>query len=396
MKLSLITKSLFAVTLLSTLMLANEPANLSKPTEKVQSLIDKYKLEVVDYNYVKGKIGKGTRDSAKVVLIDARPDKKYISGTIPSSLNIPDTEYEKYVGQLKDTPKNKEILVYCGGWACAKSPKVAGLLKKDGFTKVKLYQAGEPEWGQKSYLEVGTEVVKSALSKNAAVIIDARPYAKYMQETIPGSISIPDTELEQLKGRFPVNHMEKIITFCGGYKCAKSHVVAKKLISMGYKNVTVYAAGLPAWKEAGLSTTKSSETAKNDKKENKPEFSKNGAKLGSDEGSIDGEWLYSFIKEDKVPSFIQIVDVTSPEEFNKGHIKGAINITAENYSAKEFISKLPKNKTIVFNCTQGGRSIDAWNKLKKAGYDISEVFYFDANIDCKGNDCKIKVNEPLE
>ncbi|RXJ67964.1 sulfurtransferase [Halarcobacter ebronensis] len=396
MKLTLIAKSLFTALLLSTLVLANEPANLSKPTEKVKSLIDKYNLEVVDFDYVKKKIGKGTRDSAKVVLIDARPDKKYISGTIPSSLNIPDAEYEKYVGQLKDTPKNTEILVYCGGWACAKSPKVAALLKKDGFTNVKVYQAGEPEWGEKNYLEVGTAVVKGALSKNAAVIIDARPYAKYMQETIPGSISIPDTELEQLKGRFPVNHMEKIITFCGGYKCAKSHIVAKKLISMGYKNVSVYAAGLPAWKEAGLATTKSSGTAKNDKKTNKPEFSKNGAKLGSDEGSIDGEWLYSFIKEDKVPSFIQIVDVTSPEEYNKGHIKGAINIHAEKFSPKELVAKFPKNKTIVFNCTQGGRSMDAWTKIKNAGLDISEIYYFDANIDCKGNDCKIKVNEPLE
>jgi hypothetical protein len=27
--------------------------------------------------------------------------------------------------------------------------------------------------------------------------------------------------------------------------------------------------------------------------------------------------------------------------------------------------------------------------------DVSEIFYFDANIDCKGNDCKIEVNEPI-
>ncbi len=86
--------------------------------------------------------------------------KKYKVGTIPSSLNIPDTEYDKYVGQLKDTPKNKEILVFCGGWKCTKSPKVADMLKKDGFTNVKLYQAGEPEWSKRNYNEVDLAVNK--------------------------------------------------------------------------------------------------------------------------------------------------------------------------------------------------------------------------------------------
>ena len=58
--------------------------------------------------------------------------------------------------------------------------------------------------------------------------------------------------------------------------------------------------------------------------------------------------------------------------------------------------KLPKNKTIVFNCTAGGRSIEAWTKLNEAKFDVSEIFYFDANIDCIANECKIEANEPLD
>ena len=367
-----------------------------KASAKVQSMITEYNLKVVDYNYAKSKVSKGTRDGSKALFIDARPTKMYKSGTIPSSLNIPDTEYGKYVGQLKDTPKNKEIIVFCGGWKCTKSPRVANLLKKDGFTNVKLYQAGVPEWNKKNYNEVDIAVVKAAQSKNGAVLIDARPYAKYLQETIPGSIAIPDTKVDELKGRFPVYHKEKIITFCGGFKCVKSHNVAKKLISMGYSNVSVFAGGVPSWKESGLATTKSASKVKTTNEVKKAQFSKNGAKIGVDEGSIDGEWLYALIKENKVPSYIQIVDVTSPDEFKSGHIKGAINIEAEKYSAKDLVSKLPKDKTIVFNCTAGGRSMDAWTKINDAKFDVSEIFYFDANIDCKGNDCKIEVNEPLE
>lgn len=392
-----ILKSLVVVGLLSTSVLANDPGNLTKPSAKVQAMIDKFGLKMVDYNYTKSKLGKGTRKTAKAILVDARPAKKFAAGTIPTSINIPDTAYADYVGQLKDVPKNKEILVYCGGWKCGKSPKVANMLKKDGFTNVKLYQAGEPQWKKKSYRDVGLPVVKGAQAKNSAVIIDARPYKMYLKGSIPGAISIPDTKLDELKGRFPVNHSEKIIAFCGGFHCAKSHKIAKKLIGLGYKDVSVFAAGMPAWKKAGLPTTAGGgKAAPKAEVPKKTAFSKNGAKLGADEGSIDGEWLHAFIKKGNVPAFIQIVDVTAPDEYKAGHIKGAINIPAEELKAKELLAKLPKDKTVVFNCTAGGRSIEAWTKLKEAGIDVSEIFYFDANIDCKGNECKIEVNEPID
>ena len=395
MRIKSLVKSLVVVGLLSSGALANNPGNLTSASPKVQSMIKKFNLEVVDYNYAKAKVAKGTHNGAKAVFVDARPNKKFKMGTIPSSINIPDTNYNEYVGQLKDTPKNKEILVFCGGWNCGKSPKVANMLKKDGFTNVKLYQAGEPEWSKKNYKEVDLVVIKAAQTNNSAVFIDARPYKMFLKETIAGSISIPDTKVDELKGRFPVHQNQKIIAYCGGFKCAKSHNVAKKLISMGYRDVNVFAGGLPTWKKAGLSTTKSAGKVQEKKVSKKPTMSSNGAKLGLDEGSIDGEWLHTLIKEDKVPSFIQIVDVTDASEFKKGHIKGAINIEAENLSAKELYTKLPKEKTIVFNCTAGGRSIEAWTKLKEAKLDISEVFYFDANIDCKGTTCKIEVNEAL-
>jgi rhodanese-related sulfurtransferase len=383
--------------LFSSLVAAEGGAPLSKPSEKVQKLINKYQLKVVGFKYAKQKVAKGTRNGAKSIFIDARPEGKYKKSTIPSSLNIPDTKYKDFVSQLKDVSKNKELIVFCGGWKCGKSPKVAGMLKKDGFTNVKLYQAGEPEWIKKSYKEVDVLVVKAAQSNNSAVLIDARPYKMFLKSTIPGSISIPDTDVEKLKGRFPVHQNEKIIVYCGGYKCGKSHKVAKKLISMGYRNVAVFAGGLPVWKKVGLSTTgnKSKKTTLITEIV-KPKFSKNGIKIGSDEGSVDGEWFYSLIKANKVPSNVQIIDVTSKEEFKIGHLKGAINIHAETLKAKEFYSRLPKGKSIIFNCTAGGRSLEAWMKLNDEKFNISEIFYFDANIDCKGTECKIEVNEPLE
>ncbi|RXI28401.1 rhodanese-like domain-containing protein [Aliarcobacter trophiarum] len=392
-------KKIFAVLSICFLFLsvnAQETDVLKEPTSEVKELIKKYKLQEVDFDYVKKVIGVGNRGSVESILIDARPQAKYQRGTIPSSLNINDTNFDEDYKQLKDIDKNKELIVFCGGFACAKSPIVADLLMKKGHKNVKVYSAGEPQWSKKSYLEIDTIVAKVYFENNSALFVDARPYAKFLQETIVGSISVPDTNFEKLVGRFPIDKNEKIVTFCAGYECEKSHIIASKLYALGYKNVVVYAGGVPEWKKAGLSTTFASKKVEDKEKEKKAEFSKNGLKLGSDEGTIDGEWLKELVLKDKVPSNIQIVNVLPSKDFAKGHIKGAINIEAEKLNSKELFDKLPKNKSIVFYCSAGSRSLEAWMKLKKDGIDVSEIFYFDAVIVCKNQECKIDVNEPLE
>lgn len=369
---------------------------LTEPTAHVKGLMEKFKLENVDYAYVKAAIGNGTRDGAKALLIDARPNPKYLASTIPSSLNIPDTQIDKYIGQLDKVAKDKEIIVFCGGWDCEKSPIVADHLKSKGFTNVKLYQAGEPEWISKNYPEIGLPVVQSMFKNNSAVLMDARPYAKYMAGTIPGALYISDEEVDKLKGRLPADKTTPIVAFCEGYSCAKSHNLAKKLQEFGYQKISVYAGGYPEWKEAGLQTTaggvKKAEVASAPKKDAFVE----GVKLGEDEGSVDGEWYKALILSDKIPANVAVVDVRTAGEFANGHIKGAINIEAGKLNAKELAAKLPKGKIVVFNCSAGGRSMEAFLKLKDAKIDVSKILYFDANIKCdKNGKCDIKVNEPL-
>ncbi len=369
---------------------------LTEPTAHVKGLIEKFKLESVDYAYVKAAIGNGTRDGAKALLIDARPNPKYLAGTIPSSINIPDTQIDKFIGQLDKVAKDKEIIVFCGGWDCEKSPIVAGHLKSKGFTNVKLYQAGEPEWVSKSYPEIGLPAAQAVFKNNSAVLMDARPYAKYMAGTIPGALYMSDEEVDKLKGRLPADKATPIVSFCEGYSCAKSHNLAKKLQALGYQKVSVYAGGYPEWKEAGLQTTaggaKKVEAAPAPKKAAFVE----GIKLGEDKGTVDGEWYKALIVSDKIPANVAVIDVRSAGEFANGHIKGAINLEAGKMSATEFAAKLPKGKVVIMNCSAGGRSMEAFLKLKDAKVDVSKIFYFDANIKCdKSGKCEIKVNEPL-
>ena len=53
---------------------AQENISLKEPTPAVLELIKKYKLEQVDFNYVKKLIGNGSRGEVEAILIDARPE----------------------------------------------------------------------------------------------------------------------------------------------------------------------------------------------------------------------------------------------------------------------------------------------------------------------------------
>lgn len=64
----------------------------------------------------------------------------------------------------------------------------------------------------------------------------------------------------------------------------------------------------------------------------------------------------------------QVVDVRTPEEFNSGHLKNALNI---NYYEDDFSSqlvKLDKQKPVFVYCKVGGRSAKAATLLRKEGY----------------------------
>lgn len=371
---------------------------ISDASPKVQALIEKYALDVVDYAYVKKVIGNGTHGGAMATLIDARPNKKYVQATIPSSLNIPDTKFDDYIGQLDDVDKGSEIIVYCGGWKCGKSPKVAGMLQKLGYIDVKLYQAGMPEWSTMDYVEVGVPVAQNAVENDSALFMDARPRKKFLGETIPGSLSMYDKELDRLSSRFPADKNETIIAFCGGYHCSKSHIVANALIEAGYTDVRVFAAGLPGWKKAGMATTAGGGAAAATPADDAMAEATfvDGVKVGEDEGTVDGEWYYDKLQSGNVPANTVLVDIRGATDFAAGHIPGAINVHAENLSAAELAARLPADKISIFVCGSGARAMEAYFKLKDGGQDASQAMYFDANVSCDSNNtCEIEVNEPL-
>lgn len=64
-----------------------------------------------------------------------------------------------------------------------------------------------------------------------------------------------------------------------------------------------------------------------------------------------------------------IIDVRTPEEYNSGHIPGAINI---DYSSEEFeslIGDIDRDTKLVIYCAAGGRSGSALDKMDLMGFN---------------------------
>ncbi|MDA3787040.1 MAG: rhodanese-like domain-containing protein [Desulfobacula sp.] len=321
--------------------------------------------DIVDAQFVKAHMSVPMPEN--VMVIDARPYKgKYAKGHLPGSISIPFSDFDKKLDLLpKD--KNTLLIYYCEGVKCKLSHKSANKAEKLGYTNVKVYAKGYPEWVslKGNYGSVSAEYVADRIADNKTVIIDARPQkTKFNKGHIPTAISLPFSEFDALQGKLPRDLNTPVLFYCGGLKCRLSHKSAAKAIEMGYTNVTVFDKGYPEWKKVYGA---SKETMQ--------------AKAGEVEGSIDLERFKSILANN--PESVMIIDVRDADEFAKGSFKTAINIPVENLEPK--IKDLPDDKPIVFVCATGARSGEAFYMAKDVRESLKDVYYVEAEIDFKGD-----------
>jgi len=87
---------------------------------------------------------------SKVLVVDARTAEEYRKGHLPGAINIPPELFSSMVGYL---PSNKRIplVFYCRGYNCTLSQSAAIEALRSGYTNVRLFRGGYPEWSQKGY-----------------------------------------------------------------------------------------------------------------------------------------------------------------------------------------------------------------------------------------------------
>lgn len=87
---------------------------------------------------------------------------------------------------------------------------------------------------------------------------------------------------------------------------------------------------------------------------------------------------YDLLQSKKNTTNFVILDVRTPEEFESGHVEGAINI---NYHAETFVeelNKLDKGKSYLVYCRTGRRSGDTVGIMTKQGF--GELYRIDGDI----------------
>ena len=88
-------------------------------------------------------------------------------------------------------------------------------------------------------------------------------------------------------------------------------------------------------------------------------------------GCAKNEDVYDLIKDNEYT----VIDVRTKEEYEKSHVKDAINIPYDQIDKNIGINK--KNIVLVY-CQSGNRSNIAYNTLKGLGFDVYDLGSIDS------------------
>ena len=67
---------------------------------------------------------------------------------------------------------------------------------------------------------------------------------------------------------------------------------------------------------------------------------------------------------------VVLIDLRTPEEFRKGHIRGALNIS---YDELEEGKRPPRGKLLILYCERGAASLAMGRELAEEGYQVKSV-----------------------
>jgi rhodanese-related sulfurtransferase len=295
-----------------------------------------------------------------VMIIDSRPAaRQYDPGHIPGAVNIPDSQFDKQVAKLP-ADKATLLLFYCGGVDCMLSHTSAVKAEKLGYTNIRVYPSGMPDWKAKGGpVSVSAAFIQKLMDDKAPyVLIDARPKRVADKGMIPTAINISDTEFDKNIDKLPADKATPLIYYCGGLECVLSDKSAEKARKAGYTNVLTYPPGYPEWEKLHAAAAGAPALV-----------------AGKEKGSVSVASFEKTWREN--PGSVMLVDVRDAKEFAAGTIKGAVNIPMNELEKK--IATLPTDKPVVFVCGTGARSGEAYDTVKLLGGKVQASF-IDADI----------------
>lgn len=249
------------------------------------------------------------------------------------------------------------------------SPNSAGRAEKLGYTNVKVYHEGLPEWSKKNYTVLSAQSLKEAfIDKDIPlVLLDVRPAIQARKSFIKGAVTLPAADVAANIAKFPSKDKKPpiIVYDQSGSDDAKN--AAKALVAAGY-GATIMTGGMDAW-QAAKYPVETGDLATN---------ILYVPKLKPGEISID-----DFKKiAANIPADTLILDVRSKDEANAGMIKGARVVP--DAEILDRLAEIPKDKQIITYCNTGVQAEMAYHKLKEKGYNV-KFLNAKVEIDQDGN-----------
>ncbi|MCL7486719.1 MAG: rhodanese-like domain-containing protein [Desulfobulbaceae bacterium] len=166
-------------------------------------------------------------------------------------------------------------------------------------------------------------------------VYDVRPPVKYQMAHIPGAAMMPAPAFDKFIDKLPLDKSTPII-FYGVGGCL-SPTAAMKTKSLGYENVRIYTGGYPDWVKSG------------------------------EYGIVESAWLQQAIT-DKTPYVL--VDLRDPADVTRGHIPGAVAISAAQLTAAREMFPPQKNAPIIL---YGPGSEEAAREIRSWGYKFVQL-----------------------
>ncbi len=244
------------------------------------------------------------------------------------------------------------------------STSSAGLAKKAGYTNIQVYLDGEPKWSKEGHPVYASN---KFVGTGNIVLIDLRSADKSAAGRIARSVTIPYGDLEDRMSSIP--RKAPVVVYSDNAEEAMEGLT--DLRDEGFKKAALVNGNIQGWIKSGGAIEKGPVVTeiKWIRQLEKGEVSLadfNKAANGQDAGAI-------------------ILDVRTKDEVAAGKFMNSVTIPLDELGAR--MSELPKDKNIYAHCTTGARADMAAKELNKNGFKAS---FLVANVDCKGNDCKVE------
>lgn len=229
------------------------------------------------------------------------------------------------------------------------SPKAAGLAVKHGYSNVKVFHGGEPEWTKAEY---SLESSPKQIMEGNILLIDLRSADKFAAGHIERAVNIP---LNDLKSRyseatFP-EYKGALIVFSSDSK-EDLDTALEQMRDWGFTKATVFTGGPERWKKQGIPVAIGSKPA--------PAQLTYVRKLAPHEVSI------AEFKKALADGSVLIVDARSAAEYSGGHFPASRNIPSEE--AEKRFAEIPMDRPVYIHCSTGSRAEMLYDILKEKKY----------------------------